>query len=142
MASGVQLLKPRPSGLEHTTPNLMGCCHLSVESLGNEDARAQWRVPRVPVLVVAILIPTGDDRNLLLVEGVPEVHVFLRYVDLRAVLVHCCPRFRLHETHITPLPVGATRVCCPDDMVDGNVVEASIAEPQGWDPHTTSTGWG
>ena len=35
---------------------------------------------------------------------------------------------------MTPIPVGSARVCRPDDVVDSDIVKASVAEPQGWDP--------
>ena len=70
----------------------------------------------------------------MLLEWVPEIHVFLRYLGLRAMLVHHRPGFCLYETHMTPIPVGSARVRHPDDMIPSDIVKTLVAEPQGWDP--------
>ena len=69
--------------------------------------------------------------NLLLLEGVPEIYVFLRYVVTRTMLVHRRPGPRLYEAHPTSITVGSARICRSDDVVDSNIMKAAVAEPQG-----------
>ena len=73
---------------------LQGRCGITVHRLvipGDENARSQRQIPWVDVLLISVLVTTGNYRDLLYLEGVGEVNILLWYVVLGAVLVYWRP---------------------------------------------------
>ena len=117
-----------------TIPGLMGyyCPQVGVPGEGGYPVATVSLLGHI--LVVSVLVPTGNHRDLALLEQVAEFDVFLRYVLLEAVMRYRSPGPHLKEAHLTLIPIGSARACHSDDEVDSDIPKAAVAETQGWNP--------